>query len=372
MKYFNMLDIKLSQIQIFLAAAQRESITKAAQYLHLSQSMVSKNIKYLEDTLGLYLFIRDKQHLRLTPAGRHLMEEFSDILALSQKALEKAQQKVEERNFDIRKNLLKYDNVMNDQRKVIYEQRKELMKTEDVSETVRDMRDEFIGEIIRNYAPYGTMPSEWDLEGLKQELSRTTGFVLPLSEMAADKELTADAFQERVIGVIEEAIAEKNKGVPDNVVKFVEKSILLQVLDQLWKDHIAALDMMRHTIVLRAYGQKDPLNEYKKEAFNMFSYLLDQLREKVTFLICRTQIQTNAVENMARAQQPRNVREIHETPQSVVGNSAPAADEAEKQTPFQHKAFDPKDPSTWGRVARNDLCPCGSGKKFKHCHGRFM
>ena len=125
-------------------------------------------------------------------------------------------------------------------------------------------------------------------------------------------------------------------------------------------------------IVLRDYGQKDPLNEYKKEAFNMFSYLLDQLREKVTFLICRTQIQTNAVENMARAQQPRNVQEIHETPQSVVGNSAPAADEAEKQTPFQHKAFDPKDPSTWGRVARNDLCPCGSGKKFKHCHGRFM
>ena len=329
----------------------------------------SKFFLSLEDDL-MRIFGSERMSVMLQrlglPEGEALIHPFIN------KALEKAQKKVEERNFDIRKNLLKYDNVMNDQRKVIYEQRKELMKTEDVSETVRDMRDEFIGEIIRNYAPYGTMPSEWDLEGLKQELSRTTGFVLPLSEMAADKELTADAFQERVIGVIEEAIAEKNKGVPDNVVKFVEKSILLQVLDQLWKDHIAALDMMRHTIVLRAYGQKDPLNEYKKEAFNMFSYLLDQLREKVTFLICRTQIQTNAVENMARAQQPRNVREIHETPQSVVGNSAPAADEAEKQTPFQHKAFDPKDPSTWGRVARNDLCPCGSGKKFKHCHGRFM
>lgn len=329
----------------------------------------SKFFLSLEDDL-MRIFGSERMSVMLQrlglPEGEALIHPFIN------KALEKAQKKVEERNFDIRKNLLKYDNVMNDQRKVIYEQRKELMETEDVSETVRDMRDEFIGEIIRNYAPYGTMPSEWNLEGLKQELSRTTGFVLPLAEMAADKELTADAFQERIIGVIEEAIAEKNKDVPDNVVRFVEKSILLQVLDQLWKDHIAALDMMRHTIVLRAYGQKDPLNEYKKEAFNMFSYLLDQLREKVTFLICRTQIQTNAVENMARAQQPRNVREIHETPQSVVGNSAPAADEAEKQTPFQHKAFDPKDPSTWGRVARNDLCPCGSGKKFKHCHGRFM
>ena len=299
------------------------------------------------------------------PEGEALIHPFIN------KALEKAQQKVEERNFDIRKNLLKYDNVMNDQRKVIYEQRKELMESEDVSETIRDMRDEFVSDIVHSYAPYGTMASEWDLEGLSQELVRTIGMSLPLGEMAKENELTADMFAEKVVDAMEQALAEKNKNVPENVMRFVEKSILLQVLDQLWKDHIAALDMMRHTIVLRAYGQKDPLNEYKKEAFNMFSWLLDQLREKTTFLITRAQIQSDAMDNLNRAPQPKNYREIHETPESVMsGNQQPAEEEREKQVPFQYKAFDPKDPTTWGKVARNDPCPCGSGKKYKNCCGR--
>lgn len=303
------------------------------------------------------------------PEGEALIHPFIN------KALEKAQQKVEERNFDIRKNLLKYDNVMNDQRKVIYEQRKELMESEDVSETLHDMRDELIGDVIRNYAPYGTMAAEWDLDGLKQELSRTTGFILPLAELAQEPNLTASAFEQKIIETIEGAMAEKNKNVPENVVKLVEKSILLQVLDQLWKEHIAVLDHMRHTIVLRAYGQKDPLNEYKKEAFNMFSYLLDQLREKVTFLMCRTQIQDDAAEKvLAPKSRHQNIKEIHETPESVLGgSSAQPREEAEKMMPFQYskEEVDPNDSATWGKVARNDLCPCGSGKKFKHCHGKF-
>lgn len=302
------------------------------------------------------------------PEGEALIHPFIN------KALEKAQQKVEERNFDIRKNLLKYDNVMNDQRKVIYEQRKELMESEDVSETIRDMRDEFVNEIIHEYAPYGTMASEWNLEGLTQELNRTIGMNLPLAELSQGKDLTADMFAEKVVDAMEQALADKNKDVPESVMRYVEKSILLQVLDQLWKDHIAALDMMRHTIVLRAYGQKDPLNEYKKEAFNMFSWLLDQLREKTTFLSTRAQIQSDSVESLNRVPQPQNYKEIHETPESVIsGNRQPAEDEREKQVPFQYNnaAFDPKDPSTWGKVARNDPCPCGSGKKFKHCHGKF-
>lgn len=300
------------------------------------------------------------------PEGEALIHPFIN------KALEKAQKKVEERNFDIRKNLLKYDNVMNDQRKVIYEQRKELMESEDVSETIRDMRDEFTAEIVREFAPYGTMASEWNLEGLNQELNRTIGMNLPLSELAKGDNLTADMFAEKVVEAMEQVLAEKNKNVPENVMRYVEKSILLQVLDQLWKDHIAALDMMRHTIVLRAYGQKDPLNEYKKEAFSMFSWLLDQLREKTTFLITRAQIQNDAVESLNRAPQPKNYKEIHETPQSVISdNQQPAEEEREKQTPFQYRAFDASDPTTWGKIARNDPCPCGSGKKFKHCHGKF-
>ncbi len=330
----------------------------------------SKFFLSLEDDL-MRIFGSERMSIMLQrlglPEGEALVHPFIT------KALEKAQRKVEERNFDIRKNLLKYDNVMNDQRKVIYEQRKELMESEDVSDTIQDMRDEFVDALVHQYAPYGTMASEWNLEGLAQELNRTIGMSFPLKEMAKGQELTADMFAQKIVDAMEETLAERNKNVPEAVMRFVEKSILLQVLDQLWKDHIAALELMRHTIVLRAYGQKDPLNEYKKEAFNMFSYLLDQLREKVTFLICNAQIQSNSAESMNRPQTNQNYKEVHETPDSVISGTTetPQAEEKEKQTPFQYKPFDANDPSTWGKVARNDPCPCGSGKKFKHCHGKF-
>ena len=287
------------------------------------------------------------------------------------KALEKAQQKVEERNFDIRKNLLKYDNVMNDQRKVIYEQRKELMETEDVSDTLKDMRQEYVSDIVSSYLPRHLTPSEWPLEELKQELNRITGFTLPLKEWASEKEIDADEMESRIINAMEENLAEKNKDVPPELMRLVEKNILLQVLDQLWKDHIATLDLMRHTIVLRAYGQKDPLNEYKKEAFNMFSIMLDQLREKTTFLLCRVSIQNDSADMLEQQNaRPQNVRAIHEQPEALVGNNSSA--EEEKAVPFQYarQKVDPNDPKTWGKVARNDLCPCGSGKKYKHCHGQ--
>lgn len=287
------------------------------------------------------------------------------------KALEKAQQKVEERNFDIRKNLLKYDNVMNDQRKVIYEQRKELMETEDVSDTLKDMRQEYVSDIVSSYLPRHLTPSEWPLEELKQELNRITGFTLPLKEWASEKEIDTDEMESRIINAMEENLAEKNKDVPPELMRLVEKNILLQVLDQLWKDHIATLDLMRHTIVLRAYGQKDPLNEYKKEAFNMFSIMLDQLREKTTFLLCRVSIQNDSADMLEQQNaRPQNVRAIHEQPEALVGNNSSA--EEEKAVPFQYarQKVDPSDPKTWGKVARNDLCPCGSGKKYKHCHGQ--
>ncbi len=287
------------------------------------------------------------------------------------KALEKAQQKVEERNFDIRKNLLKYDNVMNDQRKVIYEQRKELMETEDVSDTLKDMRQEYVSDIVSSYLPRHLTPSEWPLEELKQELNRITGFTLPLKEWASEKEIDTDEMESRIINAMEENLAEKNKDVPPELMRLVEKNILLQVLDQLWKDHIATLDLMRHTIVLRAYGQKDPLNEYKKEAFNMFSIMLDQLREKTTFLLCRVSIQNDSADMLEQQNaRPQNVRAIHEQPEALVGNNSSA--EEEKAVPFQYarQKVDPNDPKTWGKVARNDLCPCGSGKKYKHCHGQ--
>ena len=290
------------------------------------------------------------------------------------RAIEKAQQKVEERNFDIRKNLLKYDNVMNDQRKVIYEQRKELMSANDVSDTINETRDEYIEDIVSSYIPHGMSPAEWPLTELKNELIRVTGLELPLEEWSKEEKMDADEISSRIVETVAESIKVKNSGVPDDLMNMVEKSILLQVLDQLWKDHIAALDQMRHTIVLRAYGQKDPLNEYKKEAFNMFSNMLDMLREKVTFLICRAQIQMGDADTLQNQEvRHKNVQEIHETPEGLLKSEAPRESVVEKQSPFMYNTaeFDKDRPETWGKISRNDPCPCGSGLKYKHCHGKI-
>lgn len=291
------------------------------------------------------------------------------------KALEKAQQKVEERNFDIRKNLLKYDNVMNDQRKVVYEQRRDLMLASDVSETVGEMREEYLSDVIMSYLPLGTAPKEWPVAELQQELGRITGFLLPIDVWAQEPEMDSDVMIQRVIETVEKLLAEKNKGLPEEVVRLVEKNILLQVLDQLWKEHIASLDYMRYTIVLRAYGQKDPLNEYKKEAFNMFSDMLDMLRERVTFMTCRVQIQTQGADDLQLRRMPARMQEVHETPQNLLNAGQQSQQPAEpvKQVPFEYgkQAFDPQNPETWGKVSRNDLCPCGSGQKYKHCHGKI-
>ncbi|MDO4161620.1 MAG: preprotein translocase subunit SecA [Pseudomonadota bacterium] len=269
------------------------------------------------------------------------------------KALEKAQQKVEERNFDIRKNLLKYDNVMNEQRKIIYEQRREIMETEDLSDTIKEMRDEYLGGIIDAHVPYGTSAAEWDKESLKQDLAAATSFVLPITNWCNEPEIDSEGLKERILNEVDNRMTEREKALPADAVKMVQKSIFLQVLDQLWKDHIATLDLMRHTIVLRAYGQKDPLNEYKKEAFNMFSRMLDVLKQRVSVVICHTVIQTDSQEQMQKAmdkEQNRPMSAVHE------------GDEPLK----------PLEPSMFSGISRNDPCPCGSGKKFKHCHGRIM
>ncbi len=291
------------------------------------------------------------------------------------KALEKAQQKVEERNFDIRKNLLKYDNVMNDQRKVIYEQRRELMETSDVSETVAQMRDEYLNDLLSPYLQYSLSPKEWNLQALQQEIWRVTGFILPIQNWAQEEQINAEIIKEKILNAVEEGIMEKNKNVPIEIVHLVEKNILLQILDQLWKEHIAALDYMRYTIVLRAYGQKDPLNEYKKEAFNMFSDMLDLLREKVTFLTCRAQIQNSHEDDLRLQEKNIAMKAIHENPQNLIApDTNSKIQEKEKSVPFQYAktAIDPKNPKTWGKVSRNDPCPCGSGKKYKHCHGQII
>ena len=334
----------------------------------------SKFFLSLEDDL-MRIFGSEKMSAVLHKLG--LPEGEALIHPWISKALEKAQQKVEERNFDIRKNLLKYDNVMNEQRKVIYAQRKELMEADDVSEAIKDMRQEFICSLINAYIPYGCPKTDWLKEELQEELLKVTGFVLPITNWANEPEIDSQEITVKILDEIEKRLEEKNKNVPSDVLKMVEKSILMQVLDQLWKDHIATLDLMRHTIVLRAYGQKDPLNEYKKEAFNMFANLLDALKEKTTVVVCRTLIRNDAEQAMQKAQERQQnikMKEVHENPQNLVGKSENSAmSDNNKQEPVRNfkGEVNPKDPQTWGKVARNDLCPCGSGKKFKHCHGKF-
>ena len=266
------------------------------------------------------------------------------------KALEKAQQKVEERNFDIRKNVLKYDNVMNEQRKVIYERRKEIMDNDDLSETIKDMRYEYLYGILNAHIPYGSSVDEWNKEGLKQDLAAVTGFVLPITNWCNNPEIDSESLKDMVLNEVDNRLTERESSLPQDVVKMVHKSFLLQVLDQLWKEHIATLDLMRHTIVLRAYGQKDPLNEYKKEAFDMFSNMLDNLKERVTVVVCHTVLKTDTQERVQKAIDKEQNRKMS----------------------INADADNERDVEKYANVSRNDLCPCGSGKKFKHCHGRIM
>ena len=333
----------------------------------------SKFFLSMEDDL-MRIFGSERMSAMLTKMGMPKGEPL--VHPWISKALEKAQQKVEERNFDIRKNLLKYDNVMNDQRKVVYEQRRELMTTDDVSDTVRGMREEYLTDISSAYIQPGTPPEDWLLPDLQQEIARVTGFLLPLEEWKKEPEVDSEIMLQHITEAVENALTEKNKDVPLAIAHLVEKNILLQVLDQLWKEHIASLDYMRYTIVLRAYGQKDPLNEYKKEAFNMFSDMLDMLRERITFMTCRVQIQPEADGNLQLRTTPTRMREVHETPQNLLGGNEPAPhrDMQEKAVPFRYAQtqIDPNNPETWGKVSRNEPCPCGSGLKYKHCHGKIV
>jgi preprotein translocase subunit SecA len=268
------------------------------------------------------------------------------------KALEKAQQKVEARNYDIRKNLLKFDDVMNDQRKVIYEQRIDLMKLDDVSETVKDMRLEVIDTLVSTHIPEKAYPEQWDTAALKDEVRETLALDLPVDEWAKEEGIADEEIRERLQDHSNRRMAEKTVRYGSDTMRMVEKSLLLQILDQTWKEHLLQLDHLRQGVSLRAYAQKDPLNEYKSEAFNMFQAMLEQLHVNVTTYLSHVELQ-NPTEMMQR-----------EAPETEISHINPVTGENEME-----QEIDLDDPETWGKVRRNDACPCGSGKKFKHCHG---
>ncbi|HXW24304.1 MAG TPA: preprotein translocase subunit SecA [Xanthobacteraceae bacterium] len=331
----------------------------------------SKFFLSLEDDL-MRIFGSDKLDGMLTRLG--LKEGEAIIHPWINKALEKAQSKVEARNFDIRKNLLKYDNVMNDQRKVVFDQRVELMQDENVADTISDMRHGVVDDLVAKHVPENAYPEQWDTPGLKQELQRVLGLELPVDEWAKEEGIADEELLHRVERRADEHMAAKVARWGADVMRYVEKSILLQTLDHLWREHLLMLEHLRQVIGLRGYGQRDPLNEYKSESFHLFETMIQRLREAVTGQLMRVEIMAQPP-----AEEPASLpyMEAHKIdPSTGEDEMALAAAGAETLaragiTAGVAPKRDPANPASWGKVGRNEACPCGSGKKFKHCHGRY-
>jgi preprotein translocase subunit SecA len=289
------------------------------------------------------------------------------------KALEKAQQKVEARNFDARKNILKFDNVMNDQRKVIFDQRVEWMSDTITAEVVNDMRHAVIEDLVGKHVPENAYPEQWNVVELKEDLQRVLGLDLPVDQWAKEEGIADEELRSRVERRADEHMAAKVAQWGPDVLRYVEKSVLLQTLDHLWREHLVMLEHLRQVIGLRGYGQRDPLNEYKAEAFNLFETMSTSLREAVTAQLMRVEIVQGPIE---RPPELPAMQAHHADP--MTGEDEMALAEAGAATLARHgitsvpaAARNPSDPSTWGKVGRNEPCPCGSGKKYKHCHGRY-
>ena len=289
------------------------------------------------------------------------------------KALEKAQQKVEARNFDIRKNILKFDNVMNDQRKVIFEQRIGLMHGEEIPETIDDMRHDVVNELVAKHIPENAYAEQWDATGLRERLREAVGIDFPVDEWAKEEGIADEEIRERVTTTVDRFYADKRQRFTPDVMQQVEKAVILQTLDRLWRDHIVTIEYLRQVIYLRSYGQRDPLNEYKTEGFNLFQGLVTHLKEAVTSQMMRVEIQTQPDELPSEDELP--MMQAHHLDLTTGQDDASQGDLLLATAPAANagrsKNFNPKKPETWGKVGRNDMCPCGSGKRYKHCHGTY-
>jgi len=330
----------------------------------------SKFFLSLEDDL-MRIFGSDKLDSMLQRLG--LKENEAIVHSWINKALEKAQQKVEARNFDIRKNLLKYDNVSNDQRKVIFDQRVEWMRLDSVAEIVSDMRHIAIDELVSKHVPENAYPEQWDTAGLKTELERVLGLDLPVQDWAKEEGIADEELVARIERRADEHMAAKVAQWGAETMRAIEKTVLLQTLDHLWREHLVMLEHLRNVIGFRGYAQRDPLNEYKAEAYELFEAMSQNLREQVTGYLMRIQIMDNPPEQTPDLPY---MEAHHLNPDSgmdyMMGDAplAPALVGNGNGT-VRSEERNPRDPSTWGKVGRNEACPCGSGKKYKHCHGRF-
>ncbi|MDZ4843231.1 MAG: preprotein translocase subunit SecA [Hyphomicrobium aestuarii] len=318
------------------------------------------------------------------------------------KSLEMAQKKVEARNFEIRKQILKYDDVMNDQRKEMFEQRLDIMTDDDVSDTVKDMRHEVIRDLVKKHIPENAYAEQWDTVGLKQAIDAIFALDLPIVEWAEEEGIADQEITERLLTAVDERAAQKEADIGAPLYRQIEKMVLLQTLDQLWRDHLITLEHLRQVIGFRAYGQRDPLNEYKLEAFQIFKALVAKLRELTTNRLMTVELSgpddTSLLEpselppmvahhvdattgrdefqDMDEMNDPgrrRLIEELALVDKAIAGGltaEAAPAKLAPQQTRRTAGGIDPANPATWGKVARNAVCPCGSGKKYKHCHGK--
>src|SRR3569832_1106605 len=318
----------------------------------------SKFFLSLEDDL-MRIFGSDKLDGMLQKLG--LKEGEAIVHPWINKALEKAQQKVEARNFDIRKNLLKYDDVMNDQRKVIFEQRLDLMRDEAVDETIADMRHEVVDELVAKHIPPNAYAEQWDAAGLHEALLNVLTLDLPVQEWAKEEGIADEEMKERIERRADEFMAAKVAKWGPVVMRYVEKSILLQTLDHLWREHLVMLDHLRQVIGLRGYGQRDPLNEYKSEAYALFEGMIAHLREAVTAQLMRVEIVPPEQEAPVLPAMEAHKFDPKKNKDEMTINSVSLAS--------QHTAAalrDPKNPASWGKIGHKKDCPCGSGKKYKH------
>ncbi len=289
------------------------------------------------------------------------------------KALEKAQKKVEARNFDTRKNVLKYDDVMNAQRKEVYAQRKEFMKQTDVAETVAEMRSEVLALMVAARIPEKGFSEQWELAELTADVQRVFNLELPIEAWGKVDGIDETHLRERIEESVDKMMAAKTANMGPELMRLIEKNLLIQTLDAVWKEHLYALDHLRQGIGLRAYGQRDPLNEYKSEAFALFNAMLVELKERVTGLLSRVEL---LPERPLTPPPPlMHMVESHAEPASAMGSDVALAEAPPPRvvsaSPTRMSAVDPMDQSTWAATPRNAPCPCGSGKKYKHCHGRL-
>ena len=279
------------------------------------------------------------------------------------KSLERAQAKVEGRNFDIRKQLLKFDDVMNDQRKVIFSQRREIMEAEDLSEITSDMRDQVVDDLIDQYMPEGSYADQWDSEGLYAAVMEHLGIDVPVMEWCEEEGVDDEHIRERLIASSDKMLAGKLEAFGADTMRGIEKQLILEAIDTKWREHLLTLEHLRSVVGFRGYAQRDPLNEYKNEAFQLFEGMLDGLRTDVTSKLSRIRPLTEEEQKQMLEQVAAQQAEL----QKAAERSALPAPTAEAMA----SGFDENDRSTWGNPGRNDPCPCGSGKKFKHCHGRL-